>query len=192
MLRDDLTFVKGNHIWQFGGQFQNNYNFHTRTDNGSTINNQIVYQIAGNQVNYTGFFPSTVTSATNQAIYTNIASSILGLVGLTQVIYTRTGSTLQIQPIGTRAAEQSTIKYYSGYVADTWRMKPSITLTYGVSYMYETPPVEKNGAQVELVYSDGSLGSHGFVSGKTKGGSFGRARVPDLVTYLRHRSDSRF
>jgi len=157
MLRDDVTFVTGNHIWQFGGQFQNNYNFHTRTDNGSTINNQVVYQIAGNQVNFTGFFPSTVTSATNQAIYTNIASSILGLVGLSQVIYTRTGSTLQIQPIGTRAAEQSTIKYYSGYAADTWRMKPSITLTYGLSYMYETPPVEKNGAQVELVYSDGSL-----------------------------------
>ncbi len=173
MLRDDLSWVSGNHLFQFGGQFQNNFNYHTRTDNGSSVNNQIVYGISQASINFangagctaavsgtagsTSCIPAFVTTAGQGSLYQNLTASVLGLVGQTQVIYTRTGSNLQIQPIGTLAQELSTIKYYSGYFADTWRMKPSITLTYGLSYMYETPPVEKNGAQVELVFPDGSL-----------------------------------
>ena len=53
MLRDDLTWVKGNHLFQFGGSFQNNYDFHTRTDNGSTVNNQVVYLISNSGVGFT-------------------------------------------------------------------------------------------------------------------------------------------
>jgi hypothetical protein len=171
MIRDDLSWVKGNHLFQFGGQFQNNFNYHTRTDNGSTVNNQVVYGISQSTIAFgTGCsgvntitgqtascIPTFVANASQNNYYQNLASSVLGLVGQTQVIYTRVGSDLKIQPIGTLAKELSTIKYYSGYFADTWRMKPSITLTYGLSYMYETPPVEKNGAQVELVFPDGSL-----------------------------------
>src|SRR5207253_7165823 len=52
MLRDDVTWVKGNHVFQFGGQIQKNYNLHTRTDNGASINNQIVYTIVYNQINF--------------------------------------------------------------------------------------------------------------------------------------------
>jgi hypothetical protein len=168
MLRDDLTWIEGNHLFQFGGQFQKNFNYHTRTDNGSTINNQIIYQIASGGIGFdtTGCDPTQPAATTvipcsvpsnQQSLYRNLASSVFGLVGLTQVVYTRTGSNLTIQPIGTSAVEASTIKYYSGYFADTWRMKPTLTVTAGLSYIYETPPVERNGAQVALVYQDGSL-----------------------------------
>src|SRR3989454_3672791 len=75
MLRDDLTWVKGNHLFQFGGNIQHNFNYHTRTDNGSTINNQVVYQIAGNNISFTGFFPASVSSS-NQPLYQNLASSV--------------------------------------------------------------------------------------------------------------------
>src|SRR5258708_27269852 len=151
MLRDDLTWVKGNHLFQVGGQIQKNFNYHTRTDNGSTINNQIVYQIASNNINFTGFFPTGLTSSSQQSLYTNLASSVLGLVGLTQVIYTRTGSNLAIQPIGTQAVEASTIKYYSGYFADTTRLKSNLTITDGSNHIDQVPPVEINVAHVELV-----------------------------------------
>src|SRR5438132_900173 len=198
MLRDDLTFVKGNHLFQFGGQIQKNFNFHTRTDNGSTINNQIVYQIASQNINFgngagcpagvandpknpTSCIPAAVTNAGQTSLYSNLASSALGLVGLTQVIYTRTGSSLQIQPIGTQALEASTIKYYSTYFADTWRMKPSLTFTFGVSYMYETPPVEKNGAQVELVDTAGNLvDTNHFLAAQKAAALAGQAYAPIL------------
>jgi hypothetical protein len=197
MLRDDLTFVKGNHLFQFGGQVQKNFNYHTRTDNGSTINNQIVYQIASQNINFgngagcsagvsgtagsTSCIPAAVNTAGQNSLYQNLASSVLGLVGLTQVIYTRTGSSLAIQPIGTQAVEASTIKYYSAYFADTWRMKPSLTINYGLSYMYETPPVEKNGAQVELVDASGNLvHTNQFLAARKAAALAGQAYAPIL------------
>src|ERR1051326_5934793 len=181
MLRDDMTWVQGNHLFQFGGNVQKNFNYHTRTDNGSTINNQVVYQIASGSISFPATaIPGTVPSG-QASLYRNLATSVFGLVGLTQVIYTRTGSNLQIQPIGTQATEQSTIKYYSGYFSDTWRLKPSLTLSYGLSYMYETPPVEKNGAQVELVNQDGSLvHSDTFLAQRKAAALAGQAFAPIL------------
>src|SRR5205814_4330125 len=138
MIRDDMTWLHGNHLIQFGGLFQHNFDYHTRTDNGGSINNAIVYQIAASQINFTGFFPffagttSQVTS--QQSRYKNLASSVLGLVGLTQVMYTRGGSDLHLLPLGTFGVEQSVIKTTNLYVADTWKIKPSITLSYGLGY----------------------------------------------------------
>jgi hypothetical protein len=158
MIRDDLTWVKGNHLFQFGGSFQRNFDYHTRTDNGSTVNNQIVYLISASGISFSGFLPSTnYVPTSQQALYQRLASEVYGLVAQTQVIYTRTGSNLTIQPIGTTATQISTIKYYNGYFSDTWRLKPSLTLNYGLGYAVEMPPVEKNGAQVALVYQDGTL-----------------------------------
>ena len=160
MLRDDVTWVKGNHLLQFGGLVQRNFDYHTRTDNGGSINNAIVYQIAANQIGFTGFFPAfTGTSAqiaSQQSSYKNLASSVLGLVGLTQVMYTRGGSDLHLLPLGTFGVEQSTIKTYNLYGSDTWKISQSLTINFGMGYTYETPPVEKFGNQVELVYADGS------------------------------------
>jgi Carboxypeptidase regulatory-like domain len=165
MLRDDVTWVKGNHLFQFGGLVQHNFDYHTRTDNGGSINNAIVYQIATSQINFgTGCgtgntascIPSSIISA-QASRYRNLATSVLGLVGLTQVMYTRGGSDLHLLPLGTFGVEQSTIKTYNLYAADTWKIKPTLTLSYGLGYTYETPPVEKNGNQVAFVYADGSL-----------------------------------
>ena len=45
MFRDDVSMLKGNHLFQFGGQYQHNFNWHQRTDNGGGINYQPVYQM---------------------------------------------------------------------------------------------------------------------------------------------------
>src|SRR6266446_8195878 len=189
MLRDDLTWVKGNHLFQFGGQVQKNFNYHNRSDNGSTINNQVVYQIASQNISFNACgvsgtatcIPAAVATAGLSSTYTNLASSVFGLVGLSQVIYSRKGSSLAIQPIGTQAEESSTIKYYSGYFADTWRLKPSLTVNLGLSYMYETPPVEKNGAQVELVDTAGNLvHTDQFLAARKAAALAGQAYAPIL------------
>ena len=43
--RDDMTLLKGNHLIQFGGQYQHNFNYHQRTDNGGGINFTPTYQL---------------------------------------------------------------------------------------------------------------------------------------------------
>ena len=45
MLRDDVTMIKGNHLVQFGGTYERNYDYHLRNDNGQGIMNATVYQI---------------------------------------------------------------------------------------------------------------------------------------------------
>jgi hypothetical protein len=190
MIRDDVTLLRGNHLFQFGGLYQRNYDYHTRTDNGSTVNNQIVYQIASNNISFTGVIPS-VCSATapvnpcipsaQQSLYRNLASSVLGLVGLTQVIYTRSGSDLSLQPLGTLAEQKSTIPTYNIYMTDTWRIKPTLTINYGVGYSLEMPPVEKLGRQVELVFPDGSLvHTDTFLAQRKAAALQGQAYAPTL------------
>jgi len=46
MFRDDVSTLKGNHLFQFGGTYQHNFNWHQRTDNGGGINYQPVYQLS--------------------------------------------------------------------------------------------------------------------------------------------------
>ena len=178
MIRDDLTYVQGNHVFQFGGLYQHNYDFHTRTDNGSTVNNQIVYQVAFNAIS--GINVPGNASA-NASLYRNLLTSVYGMVGLTQVIYTRSGSDLHLLPLGTLAEQKSTIPTYSGYFSDTWRWKPTVTLNYGIGYTVEMPPVEKEGRQVELVFPDGSLvHTDAFLAQRQAAALAGQAYAPTL------------
>jgi len=72
-------------------------------------------------------------------------------VSIAQTAFTRAGSQLTLNPPLTPAQDKSTIPYYNVYFSDSWRMKPSFTLTYGLGWTLEMPPVEQQGRQVELV-----------------------------------------
>jgi len=78
-------------------------------------------------------------------------------VSIAQQAYTRSGTDLALNPPLTPAFDQSTIPYYNVYFSDTWHMKPSFTLTYGLGWTLEMPPVEKNGKQIELVDQSNQL-----------------------------------
>src|SRR6266496_2611543 len=183
MIRDDVSWVKGNHLFQFGGFIQRNVDYFSRTDNGTTISNQIVYQIASKSIGFTGFFPSSLPSNNSSmtASYSNLATEVLGLVGFTQVLYTRAGSDLSILPLGTQAQVRSTIKTYNGYFGDTWRMSPTFTLGYGIGYTVETPPVEEQGRQVVLVDQDGTpVHTADFLAKRKAAALAGQAYAPIL------------
>src|SRR5207253_2982670 len=108
-----------NHLFQFGGLYQRNFNFHIRSDNGVGVNNQIVYQIAAQGINWTPsgtppWIPGTVPSA-QRTNYSRLASEVLGMVGLPQVAYARAGSDLHLLPVGSSAFDESLIKTYNIY-----------------------------------------------------------------------------
>ena len=151
-LSDNVSMLKGNHLLQFGGQFQHNYDYHQRSDNGGGINFTTTYQLGdtlgGGIVEWSdlgGGFPISNTQALRQA------AEVYGIVTDSQVAYVRSGPTLALQPPLTHAFDQSTIDYYNAYISDTWHMKPSLTLNYGMGYTLEMPPVEKEGKQTVLV-----------------------------------------
>ncbi|HEX7959984.1 MAG TPA: carboxypeptidase-like regulatory domain-containing protein, partial [Terriglobales bacterium] len=153
MLRDDVTWLRGNHLLNFGGQYQHNFNWHQRTDNGGGINYMPVYQLgttSGGGIDVSNFRPSGLS--TSQAKnWDRDYAAMLGIVSISQIAFTRTGNNLQLNPPHTPAFDQSTIHFYNFYASDSWHMKPNFTLTYGLGWTYETPPVERNGKQVEFV-----------------------------------------
>jgi len=152
--RDDLTLVKGNHLITFGGQYQHNFNFHQRSDNGGGINFTPTYQLGQN--NGKGAQNLDLTELQNAGYPTGttaarVAAAALGIVTAAQVAYTRTGPTLALNPPLTHAFDKSTIPYYNVYFSDTWHLKPSFTLSYGMGWTLEMPPTEASGKQTVLV-----------------------------------------
>jgi hypothetical protein len=122
MIKDDLTMIKGNHLFQFGGAYQRNYNFHMRTDNGAGTNNQVVYDITNSGIAFPSTYIPTSVPSNQQSTYANWYSQVLGLVNQPKVVYTRSGSDLHLDPIGSVAYDQSIIPTTT-YFSDTWRMK---------------------------------------------------------------------
>jgi hypothetical protein len=159
-IRDDVTKIKGNHLISFGGQYQRNFDYHLRTDNGGGIFNQPVDQIGGTSsfapgVSFSSqYVPSTVPNG-QLSTYERFYEEILGIVTQPQDLYTRSGASLTLNPPGTPMFDQSIIPSYNVYFTDTWRMKPSFTLTYGLGYALEMPPYEENGKQIELTDATG-------------------------------------
>jgi hypothetical protein len=150
--RDDLTYLKGSHLFQFGGQYQHNFDYHQRSDNGGGINFTPTYQLgdgngAGNidLSSLGGGYPSGSQSSAR------LAAAVYGMVTDSEVAYTRQGANLALNPPLTPAFDKSTIPYYNVYFSDTWHAKPSFTLTYGMGWTLEMPPTEQNGKQTVLV-----------------------------------------
>ena len=59
-IRDDMTILKGNHLFTFGGAYARNFDYHSRTDNGAGVNNQISYLSTSSGFNWTS--PGSCTS----------------------------------------------------------------------------------------------------------------------------------
>jgi hypothetical protein len=169
-LRDDVTMLKGNHLFTFGGAYQRNWDYHQRSDNGGGINYQPTYQLGdsagGGLVDFSATNPAGVTKTT----WARDSSAVLGIVTDSQIAYTRAGNNLALNPPLTHAFDQSTIPYYNVYFSDSWHMKPSFTLTYGLGWTLEMPPTEAHGKQVELVDASG--------------------QQLDLATYLKQRESA--
>lgn len=170
LYRDDLTLIKGNHLFQFGGAYLRNNDTHKRNDNGESINTYEQYLVGdGNGTPLSGLGiamgPYTPAGITSTSKYGNLYSMVLGMVDQTQGLFSRglgsltTG--LPLNPIGSCAiagvaatagctsspavSADSIIPTYSGYLTDSWRVKPKLTLNVGIGYTVEMPPYETQG-----------------------------------------------
>ncbi len=153
--RDDVSMLHGNHLFQFGAQYQHNFNWHQRSDNGGTINFNTVYQLGDSlgagllQSNISSVLPAGFKGS--KSSFGRDLAAVLGIVTDSQLAYTRVGNNMQLNPPGTFANAKVNIPYYNVYFSDSWHMKPSFTLTYGLGWALEMPPTDENGAQVTLV-----------------------------------------
>ena len=176
LYRDDVSWLKGSHLFQFGAMYLRNNDTHKRNDNGGSINTFEQYLVGeGNgvglgsvNIDLTGYNPGGVSSKK----YGNLYSMVLGLVDSTQGLFSRGLGTLTtglpLNPIKSCALSgvaatsgclssppvtaDSIIPTYSLYWTDSWRIKPKFTLNYGIGYTIEQPPYETlGGFQTVLV-----------------------------------------
>src|SRR6516162_8412698 len=182
LLRDDLTWLRGSHLLQFGGTYQRNYDYHQRNDNGVGIDTSTVYQLTnGTGVNFPSANQPAGLPSAQVTNWNNLYAQVLGLVSQPQVMYTRSGSNLTLNPLGTPGFDQSIIPSYNLYFSDTWRVKPTFTLTYGLAYTLQLPPYEIDGKQVGLVDSAGNpIAMTDYLAQKQKAALVGQVYGPTV------------
>jgi hypothetical protein len=149
-LSDNVSLLKGHHLFQFGGSYQRINDTHGRDDNGVGINTSTVYHANGANVN-TGAYVLPAGYTGQLSNYVTLFNMATGTLNQTQVMYTRSGQKLTLNPLGTPGFDQSIIPSYDVFFNDTWRIRPSLTLSYGLAYSLAMPPYELNGKQVLMV-----------------------------------------
>jgi hypothetical protein len=181
MVRDDISMLKGNHLFQFGGTYQHNWDYHQRTDNGGGINYQPVYELGNGDQGSELASNVSICNDPNIPNCPSLTAAALGIVSIAQTVYTRSGPNLTLNPPLTPAFDKSTIPYYNVYFSDTWHLKPTFTLTYGLGWTLEMPPVEANGKQVELVdQSDQPISAESYLASRKRAALQGQVYNPEI------------
>ncbi len=137
VVRDNLTWTSGNHIMKFGAEIARE----SKNENASN-NTQGTYTF--DQIQSRG----TALSGT-----TNVTLTQTG-VGLGSFLLGRANSYLEDQYDITFRLKLGRREFYA---QDTWRVRPNITLNYGVRYQYYLPASDLNNVESSFIPSLYSL-----------------------------------
>lgn len=157
---DNVTWIKGRHTMQFGTSIRRLKLYHLRDDKvvGSLASLVAELDVAGAVT----IPPSNRPPSCSETVRTNclqpgdvtrwnrLYAGALGIIDSVGVMIVRDGR-LNPRPIGSPLEVDARINAYEFYFNDVWRIRPSLTLTLGASYQWQTPPVEKDGRQTFLI-----------------------------------------
>jgi hypothetical protein len=108
-------------------------------------------------------------------------AAALGIVDNISVLATRDGS-LNPLPFGTPLIANANMQAYDFYGQDTWRIRPSLTLTYGLAYGWQTPPTEAHNEQTFIVNAANSqiFTGQGYITQKEQAAVQGQVFNPTI------------
>ena len=180
--RDDLTRLHANHLLQFGGSYQRNFDYYTRNDNGIATDASTVYQVGeGSGIAFSSAYEPAGLPASQVTNWSNLYGEVLGIVSQPQVMYTRSGSNLNLDTVGDPISIHAVVPSYNVYFNDSWHVRPSVTLTYGLGYAIEMPPYELQGKQVQFVDSaDQPISLESYLQQKEKAALAGQVYDPTI------------
>lgn len=155
--QDNATYLKGNHSFRFGAQFQN-VNINAFNDAGITPTytlgvNANTPQFSSAQFSNATLFPGGVPTA-QRATANSLLALMGGIVSAGSATFNVTDKTSGFVP-GATQRRIFNFKQYGTYFSDQWRVKPSLTLTLGVRYDYQTPLKMTNGLALEPIITPG-------------------------------------
>lgn len=183
-IADTLSWSKGAHNLQTGTNIRHIRSVDFRDDKviGSITTPVAAVSTEGGFVTISASERPSFLTATDQTRYDNFYASLLGIVSQVPALITR-DSSLKLQPLGTGLFTKSTLGAYEFYGSDTWRFRPSLTITYGLTYNWQTPPVEDSGKQTVITFKDsGQLVDYKkYMNDKLTAASQGVVYNPDLA-----------
>ncbi len=176
---DNFTWILGRHALQMGGYFK------WITSNEQTTLDYNSYTIGlGGEVQGLDASLRPVNlltpSGTAQVTYDSAFAAMLGRVGSLASTFNYDA---QGNPIKQPSPSVRNFRYYQTqpYVADTWKVTPSLTLTFGLNYQFFSVPYETHG--IETVQTTGFDQYFSARQKQSAAGISGPNAVP-FITYL--------
>ncbi len=191
---DTLTWVKGTHTVVTGMDVRWLPTIHDRDDKVVGSLNSLVAGLDAD-VNFLTIpqanRPPTCApgGATTNCIqsgdvqrWDRLYAASLGLIDNVGILIARDGD-LQPKPLGASLIAKTTLRMYDFFAQDTWRIKPSFTLTYGLAYGWQTTPHEQNKQQTFIVNHDAGdqiISGQEYIDQKAKAAEQGQIFNPSL------------
>jgi len=161
---DMMTWTKGKHTVSFGGDIRWLPTIHDRDDKVVGSVNSLVATM-DSDVNLLTGSPADRPAICGGAVLTNcilssdvlrwdrLYAASLGLIDNVGILAVRDGN-LNPKPLGASLIAKTTLRMYEFFVQDSWRIAPSLTLTYGLGYGWQTTPHELNQQQTLIANHD--------------------------------------
>ena len=201
---DFLTWTKGKHTIVGGTNMRWLPTIHDRDDKVIGSVNSLVAALDGDNnfsipaANRPAACSATTSVTTNCVLngdtprWDRLYAASLGLVDNVGILTASDGQ-LNPLPFGTTLVAHATLRSYDFFWQDTWRMTPSFTMTYGLSYGWQTTPQERDGKQALMVdNSNGNkiLTAKDYLDAKAAAASAGNFYDP-TIGYMPIRSSGR-
>ena len=157
MIRDNFTWIKGNHSITFGGTFKwpdpldytiLNYNTPTLGLGGHTTSLAV-------PTGTPSLRPSDIGSGNATALYDSAYALALAPITATDATFYYNSSLSPI-PQGTAQTHRYKYKELEGYVSDTWKVTPTLTVTYGLQWQFFGVPYDSSGIEAVPQFVGGS------------------------------------
>jgi hypothetical protein len=151
---DDLTWIKGSHTMQFGANYRLVMN--NRSSDATLYNHaQVDYELlaygaiagTGTSLDPDAFGFPTVTS---NSAYNVAIADVTGVITSAEEYYNNSYSNGQLTPLppGQWVTHQYLTNELEYYGQDTWKVRPNLTLTFGLRHTLLQVPYERNGQEV--------------------------------------------
>jgi Carboxypeptidase regulatory-like domain len=157
-INDDFTWTKGTHTITAGVNIRFVRNGYTNYANAWPTYSYSRSSLTGLGSDFLADTQAYLTAngmnptvANTQALQ-RAGGDLLGVISSGSINYSYTQSGIAT-PIGVPRVRNFATNEYAGYVSDSWRIKPGLTLTAGLRYENDTPPWETNGLQVAPTFS---------------------------------------
>jgi Carboxypeptidase regulatory-like domain len=190
---DFLTWTKGKHTIVGGTNMRWLPTIHDRDDKVIGSVNSLVAALDGD---HTFGVPDANRppglAASDVTRWDRLYAASLGLIDNVGIL-TASDGRLKPLPFGTTLIARTTLRSYDFFWQDTWRMTPSFTMTYGLSYGWQTTPQERDGKQALMVdASNGNkiLTAKDYLDAKASAAAAGNFYDPS-IGYMPIRSSGR-